>query len=186
MVCRRTVLLAAVALWLLHPLPALAQAPAAPDKPEPAGEEVILTSKTIAYSSGAGRWVTAYETLLDAFKTVYGALERHGLKAAGPAMTIITEFDADNFRFQAAVPITEEPADSLGADIAIGKSPEGKAFKFVHRGAYQTMDPLFTVIVDFFVERKLEMRDLYVEEFETDVLSTPSDKLVVHVFMPVK
>jgi effector-binding domain-containing protein len=178
-------LLAALAFSLVSTLPLPAQTPAASDT-ELAGEEVILTSKTIVYLHGAGVWATGYETLLEAFKTVYGTLERQGLKAAGPAMTIITEFDATNFRFQAAVPISEEAATPSDGDIAIGKSPEGRAFRFEHRGAYNKMEPLFTAIVDFFLERKLELKDLYVEEFVTDVLSTPPDKLIVHVFMPVK
>ena len=41
-------------------------------------------------------------------------------------------------------------------------------------------------VVDFFDEKRLEARDLYVEEFVTDVLTTPPDKLVIHIFMPVK
>ena len=57
----------------------------------------------------------------------------------------------------------------------------------MHRGAYnKSMDALFGAIVDFFDEKKLEARDFYVEEFTTDVLTTPPDKLVVHIFMPVK
>ena len=85
------------------------------------------------------------------------------------------------------MPIAEEPATFPSGDIAIGKSPDGKAFKFVHRGAYNdSMNPLFTAIVDFLDEKGLEARDLYVEEFATDVRRTPPDKLIVHIFMPVK
>ena len=194
MVCppspRKTVFLVALAFSLAAPLPLLAQAPKAPapaHAPDIAGEEATLTPKTIIYIKGAGVWDTAYDTLLDAFKTIYGVVEKQGLKAAGPAMTIITEFDDTNFRFQAAVPLAEEPANFPSGDIAIGKSPDGKAFKFVHRGAYnKSMDALFGAIVDFFDEKKLEARDFYVEEFTTDVLTTPPDKLVVHMFMPVK
>jgi effector-binding domain-containing protein len=192
MVCaRKTIFLAVLVFSLTAPLTLLAQAPKAPapgqTAPDISAEEVTLTPKTIIYIKGAGIWDTGFETLLDAFKTLYGVIEKQGLKAAGPAMTIITEFDDINFRFQAAVPITEEPANFPRGDISIGKSPEGKAYKFVHRGAYnKTMDTLFGAIADYFEEKRLEARDFYVEEFASDVLTTPPDKLVVHVFMPVK
>jgi effector-binding domain-containing protein len=186
----KTVFLAALALSLLAAPALLAQAPTAPapaQATDTAGEETTLAAKTILYARGSGKWETAHDTLLEAFKAIYAAIEKQGLKADGPAMTIITEFDDVSFRFEAAVPITEAPANFPGGDIAVGKSPDGKAFKFVYRGAYgKPMEPLFGTILDFFEEKRLEARDFYVEEFTTDLLTTPRDKLVVHVFMPVK
>jgi len=191
MICpRKTIFLAVLSFTLAAPLALLAQAPKAPPAQattDISAEEVALAPKTIIYIKGAGVWDTGFETLLDAFKTLYGVIEKQGLKAAGPAMTIITEFDDTNFRFQAAVPIAEEPANFPRGDIAIGKSPEDKAYKFVHRGAYnKTMDSLFGTIADYLEEKRLEAKDFYVEEFTTDVLTTPPDKLVINVFMPVK
>ena len=55
-------------------------------------------------------------------------------------MTIYTAADDTGFQFQAAVPVAEEPKDPPKGDIAVGKSPAGKALKFVHRGSYDAMD----------------------------------------------
>ena len=51
----------------------------------PFGEEVTLTAKTIVFSKGTANWDSAFETLVEAFKNVYGALQKQGLKPAGPA-----------------------------------------------------------------------------------------------------
>src|SRR5690242_13661176 len=82
-------------------------APAPEASPQPGdafGEEVTLTAKTIIYMNGNATWDSAFETLIDAFKQLNTYLERQGLKADGPSMTIYTSTDDTGFSFQAAIP----------------------------------------------------------------------------------
>lgn len=200
---RKTVLLAALALSFA--LPAAAQAPVQPlpsqlppETPPPppkatqpqtgevVGEEMTLAPKTIVYLQGNGNWDSAYETLVEAFKTLYAFLDKQGMKPSGPSMTIYTETDDTGFKFQAGVPVPEAPKNPPRGDIAVGTSPSGRSFKFVHRGAYDSMDAMYEAITNFLDERKLEARDMFVEEYVTDPVKTPEDKLVIHVIVPVK
>ena len=177
----------------------LAQAPATPGQSEqapapapganpgdPFGEEVTLTPKTIIYLKSSATWDSAFETIVDAFKNVYAFLDRQGIKAAGPAMTIYTASDDAGFEFQAAVPIAETPKDPPKGDLAVGTSPEGRALKFLHRGSYDSLDQAYDAITHYLDERKLEARDLYIEQYNTDLLKTPEDNLVIEVLVPIK
>ena len=194
---RRAMLIAASLLALA--MPSLAQTPPAPTPPAPPstqapqpragdafGEEVTLTAKTIVYAKGAANWDTAFDTLVEAFKNVYGVLQKQGLKPAGPAMTIYTATDDTGFEYQAGVPVDGEPKGPLPEGIAVGKSPEGRALKFVHRGSYDAMDSTYEAITNYLDERKLEARDLFVEYYVTDPLTTQEDNLVIEVYVPVK
>ncbi|HEX2652670.1 MAG TPA: GyrI-like domain-containing protein [Xanthobacteraceae bacterium] len=164
-----------------------APAEASPAQPnDPFGEEVMLTPKSIVFVRGTTTWDTAFDTLVDAFKSVYTALDAQGLKAVGSAMTIYTSTDDTGFQFQAAVPVAEEPKEALKGEVAFGKSPAGKAIKFIHRGSYDAMDTTYDAITNFLDEKKLEAKDLFVEQYLTDPLTTPEDKLVVEVYVPVK
>ena len=164
-----------------------APAPAPGTKPgDPFGEEVTLAPKTIVYLKSSATWDSAFESIQDAFKNVYGFLDRQGIKPAGPAMTIYTASDDAGFEFQAAVPIAEEPKDPPKGDLAVGKSPEGKALKFIHRGSYDSLDAAYDSITHYLDERKLEARDLYIEQYNTDLLTTPEDSLVIEVLVPIK
>ena len=164
-----------------------APAPSAPaQSAEVFGEEFTLTSKTIVFLKGNGTWDTAFETLLDAFKSLYAFIDKQGIQRAGPSMTIYTQADDTGFSFQAAVPIAEAPKDKPAGDIAVGESPSGRAYKFVHRGSYDSMDNTYEAITNFLDERRLEARDLFVEEYVTDPVTSPEDKLVVNVYVPVK
>jgi effector-binding domain-containing protein len=167
-----------------QPLPPSTAQPAQSN--DPFGEEVTLESKTIIFMAGNGTWDSAFETLVDSFKSVYGFLEQHGMKPAGPAMTVYTSTDDTGFSYQAAVPIAQEPASPPRGDIALGKSPGGKMLKFVHRGSYDSMDTTYEAITNYLDAKALEAQDLFVEEYVTDPVTTPEDKLVVNVFVPVK
>jgi effector-binding domain-containing protein len=124
--------------------------------------------------------------LVKAFKTLYAFLEKEGVKPSGPSMTIYTETDDTGFKFQAGVPVAEAPKNPPRGEIAVGTSPAGRSFKFIHRGAYDSMDTMYEAITNFLDERKLEARDMFVEEYVTDPVKTPEDKLVIQVIVPVK
>jgi len=161
---------------------------ASPAQPgtEAFGEDVTLTAKTIIYMNGNATWDSAFETLIDAFKQLNTYIDRQGLKADGPAMTIYTSTDDTGFSFQAAIPLAEEPKNPPRGDIAVGKSPSGRALKFVHRGSYDSMDTTYEAITNHLDEKRLEAKDLFIEEYATDPVITPEDQLVITVLVPIK
>jgi len=181
------------------PAPAQTQPPAAPapsappttaapaPKPgDPFGEEVTLTAKTIVFVKGSANWDSAFETLVEAFKKINAELAKQNVKPSGPPMTIYTSTDDTGFEFQAGVPVAEAPKGPLPEGLAVGKSPEGKALKFMHRGSYDAMDSTYEAITNHLDERRLEARDLFVEHYVTDPLTTPEDNLVIEVYVPIK
>jgi effector-binding domain-containing protein len=180
----RTICLAAT-MMLLAPL-ALAQTPGHTQPGDAFGLEVAMPERTIVFMSSIAKWDSAFDSLVDAFKTVYALLEREGIKPAGDAMVIYNSADDLGFEFQAAVPITESFKNPPQGDIAVGKSPMGKAFKFVHRGPYSAMDDTYEAITNFLDEKGVDAKDLFIEEYVTDPRTTPEDKLVVNVFVPVQ
>ena len=153
---------------------------------DPIGEEVTLPERTVVYIKGHTNWDAAFDTLLEAFKSLQEYLDKQGIKPNGPAMTIYTETDDTGFGFRAAFPIAEAPKDPPKGDIAIDKAPAGKALKFVHRGSYDALDTTYEAITNYLDDKRLEAKDLFIEEYTTNPITANPDKLVVHVFVPVK
>jgi effector-binding domain-containing protein len=186
------VLLALAFALTASPAPAQRVAPNGLDTPAPLqpgdafGEEVTLPERTIVYLKGQSKWDAAFETLVDAFKSLGEYLDKQGIKPAGAAMTIYTETDDAGFAFKAAVPIAAAPENPPKGDIAIGQTPSGKALKFVHRGSYDAMDSTYEAITNYLDDKHLEAKDLFIEEYVTDPVKTDADHLVVNVFVPVK
>jgi len=153
---------------------------------DPFGEEVMMTEMTIIYLAGSGLWDSAFETIVEAFKSVYSAMDKLGAKPNGAPMTIYTATDDTGFQFQAAVPVAQPPATLPGGDIKVGKTPIGKALKFVHRGSYDAMDTTYEAITNYLDEKRLEAKDLFVEQYLKDPVTTPEDDLVIEVYVPLK
>jgi len=168
------------------PTPAPSTAAPAPKPGDPFGEELTLTAKTIVFVKGSANWDSAFETLVEAFKKINAELTKQGVKPSGPPMTIYTATDDTGFEFQAGVPVAEAPKGALPDGMAVGKSPEGRALKFMHRGSYDAMDATYEAITNHLDERRLEARDLFVEFYVTDPLTTKEDDLVIEVYVPVK
>jgi effector-binding domain-containing protein len=173
-------------------MPPAAPPMAGPPSPSPLqpgdafGEEVTLPKRTIVYLKGTANWDSAFETLVDAFKSLNEYFDKQGIKPNGLAMTIYTETSDTGFRFEAALPIAEAPKNPPKGDIAVGEAPFGRSIKFVHRGSYDSMDATYEAITNFLDEKQLEAKDPFIEEYVTDPLKTTADNLVVNVFVPVK
>jgi effector-binding domain-containing protein len=160
--------------------------PGTQNSEDPFGEQVTLPEQTIVYVSGSGQWDNAYETIVGALKTVNGTLDKLGVKPSGPPMTIYTETNDTGFKFQAAVPVNEAPAVPAEGEVKVGKSPSGTALKFVHRGSYDAMDTTYEAITDHLDERKLQAKDLFVEQYMKDPVTTTDDDLVIDIYVPLK
>jgi effector-binding domain-containing protein len=172
--------------------PLSAQAPEHAPPPEtvapndPFGEPVELTAKPIVYLESSGLWLSAFETIIDAFKSVSAALDKQGIKPDGALMAIYTATDETGFQFWAAAPVAQAPAEPLGGDIKVGTSPIGKALKFVHRGSYESMDITYEAITNYLDDRFLDAQDLFIEQYMKDPVTTPEDDLVIEVYVPLK
>jgi effector-binding domain-containing protein len=161
--------------------------PPAPETPaDPFGEEVTLGAQTIVFMKGTATWETALETLIDAFKSINGYLDKQKIKASGQPLAIYTQTDDTGFNYQVGIPVAEPPKNTPRGDLSIGKSPSGKTLKFVHRGSYDSMDTTYEAITNHLDEKRLETEDMFIEEYVTDPVTTAQDKLVVNVYVPLK
>ena len=168
------------------PPPAPKAATPAPNK-DTSGVDVTLTPRTIIYMKGTGSWDNALETLQDAFKSVYAFLDKQGIARTGPPMTIYTEFDDTNFTFQAAVPIAEQPKDPPKGDMAVGQTPGGKALRFAYKGSFHQMeDTIYNAIPEYLDEKQLEPSGTFIEEYQTDPVTTPEDQFDISIFVLLK
>jgi effector-binding domain-containing protein len=174
------------------PSPA-AEAPATPtpatptpvQTADPFGEQIALTPKTVVIAKGSANWDAAFDTLIESFKTLSGLLDKQGIKPAGNPMIVYTSTDDTGFTYLAEIPVDQEPKNLTKA-MSMGKSPDGKALKFVHRGSYDNMDNTYEAITNHLDDKKLEAKDTFIEEYITDPLKTAEDKLVINVYVPLK
>jgi effector-binding domain-containing protein len=159
--------------------------PAPVQKADPFGEEITLTPKTVLVMKGTANWDSAFDTLIESFKSLSALLDKQGIKPSGNSMIVYTSTDDTGFTYLAEIPVDQDP-QNLTKAMSMGKSPEGKALKFVHRGSYDNMDNTYEAITNHLDDKKLEAKDTFIEEYITDPLKTAEDKLVINVYVPLK
>jgi effector-binding domain-containing protein len=152
---------------------------------DPFGEEIMLSAKTALVAKGEAKWDDAFETLTASLKSLSAFLEKQGIKPSGNAMIVYTSTDDSGFTYQAEIPVDRDPKN-LTKTMSIGKTPEGRSLKFVHRGSYDNMDNTYEAITNYLDDKKLEAKDTFIEEYVTDPLTTAEDKLVINVYVPLK
>src|SRR3981081_4178428 len=172
--------------------PSAAQTPAPPppaaapvQTADPFGEQITLEPKTVVIIKGNANGDSAFDTLIDSFKSLSALLDKQGIKPAGNSMIVYTSTDDTGFTYLAEVPVDQDPKNLTKA-MSIGKSPDGKALKFVHRGSYDNMDNTYEAITNHLDDKKLEAKDTFIEEYITDPLKRAEDKLVINVYVPLK
>jgi effector-binding domain-containing protein len=172
--------------------PAAAEAPATPppaatavQTADPFGEEIALAPKTVLIMKGNANWDSAFDALTDSLKALSALLDKQGIKRAGNQMIVYTSTDDTGFTYLAEIPVDQD-LKNLTKDMSMGKSPDGKALKFVHRGSYDNMDNTYEAITNHLDDKKLEAKDTFIEEYIADPLKTAEDKLVINVYVPLK
>lgn len=157
--------------------PSGAPAPASLDAPgasEANGTPLVdVVARPAAIVSGQVTWADGYPALLSAFGKISQALEANGLKAAGKPLAVLVATTDEGFSFEAMTALESAPIgkDRLTPDVRIGKTPEGKAYRFQHRSAYDDLDSTYEAITAFLDEKGIEAKDVIVEEY----LTTPKD-----------
>ena len=191
---------ATLAIFIAPATPSFAQTPSAspnaptqiappttPSQPgDVFGEDATLSAKTIVYVKGTGTWDKAFDIIRSSLKKINGYLDKEGIKPDGLPMTIFTATDDTGFDYEAAVPIAAPPKNPPHGDLGVGQSPEGQALKFVHRGSYDDLDNTYEAITNYLDDKRLEAKDMFIEEYVTDPGTTDAKKLVVNVYVLIK
>ena len=151
---------------------------------DPFGQEATLEPRKVVMVKGTANWDSAFDTLIDAFKALNTLLDKQGIKPAGNSMIVYTSTDDTGFTFLAEIPVDQDPKN-LPKDMSVGKSPEGKALKFVHRGSFESTVTTYDSISHYLEEKQIEAKELLIEEYTTDLVTSPEAPMVINIFVPL-
>ena len=60
-----------------------------------------------------------------------------------------------------------EGKTELTPEIKFGRTPEGKAFRFVHKDAYEEIDGTYETITAYLDTKEIVAKDAFIEEYVT-------------------
>lgn len=161
----------------------------APGLTDPSGaDEVILTAKPAASLKGSAAWDGGYAKIQAALATIRAELAKANIKTAGRALTVFLSSDDEKFNFEAMVPIdpAADPNMTLGNEVKIAKTPEGKAIRFGHKGPYDNIDETYEVLTAYLDAKGIEAKDAFIEEYLTENLPASDENFELHIYVQPK
>ena len=188
------------------PPPAVATPAPAPTPPQPAApapgviarptlvpgsgdpvdvNEVVLPGKPAAILSGTSTWDDGFTSLKNAFRKIEEELTRAGIAPAGRPVTVFLQTDDLGFRYDAMIPVPPGPEGRppLSPEVRFGKTPEGKALRFVHKAAYDEVDETYETITAYLDAKNVTVKDMFVEEYVTDLTESTDANLEINIFV---
>jgi len=166
------------------PLPTLIPNPGDPTDVE----EVVIPSKPVAILSGVSTWDEGFASLTNGFKKIEEELARAAISPAGRPLTVFLKTDDLGFQYEAMIPIAQVPAGrtTLTPEVRFGKTPEGRALRFVHKSSYEEIDDTYETITAYLDAKGVAVKDIFIEEYVTDLTDPADPNIEVNVFVQPK
>jgi effector-binding domain-containing protein len=166
----------------ISPKAGLAPPPLDPGTPD----EVVMVSHPALIFRGQARWDDGYSALGQAFAKLREQSQKLGLKETGYPLAVFVETDDQGFKYEAELPVESLPAQrpaDLPADLRFGVTPEGKAIRFVHRGAYDEIDSTYEAVSAYVDVKGFEVKDTLIEEYIEMGQDSSDMAIEVHIFV---
>ncbi len=151
-------------------------------------EEVVPFN--FAYFSGSS--AAAHEEIEKALAAAYREVQRfmrnNGLRQNGPPICVTLKHTAEDYRFEAGIPVDRIPArePQEGAPVQIRSSYGGTVVRAIHRGSYAAIPETYAKIEAFMAAHNMEEGTLPWEQYVSDPATTPEAERVTNVYYPVK
>jgi effector-binding domain-containing protein len=66
--------------------------------------------------------------------------------------------------------------------VRFARTPEGRAYHFVHKGPYDDIDSTYETITAYLDAKGILAKDVFIEEYATD-FTTSADDLEINIFV---
>lgn len=124
-------------------------------------------------------------SLASAYREIMALMAEHSIERQSQPMAITRAWDAENYEFDAAIPVTRNDVPPRG-NVRAGQSPSGRAIRAVHRGSYDRMGSTYRKLEAYLSAHGLEQGNVSWEHYISDPGQTPTDQTVTHIYYLLK
>ena len=125
------------------------------------------------------------KTIAGAYRELGEFFAKNKLEMTGQPITITNSWQGEKWDFDAAFECPENEIDPEG-NVKKGSTYKGKALKAVHIGPYEKMNETYEQIGNYIEKNGLEVNGKTWEVYVSDPGKTTQNKLITHIYYPVK
>jgi effector-binding domain-containing protein len=151
-------------------------------------DTVVLPAKPVAVIKGKETWEKGFERMTASLKVLEDSIKQNGLQVAGRPLTLFTQTDDAGFTYEMMLPIDKIPdgKTTLSPEVSVGKTPEGKALRFVHKGPYADIDSTYEAVTAYLDAKGLIVKDMFLEEYLTQLTKVDDPAFEANIFVQPK
>jgi len=123
--------------------------------------------------------------LAAAYQEITAFMAEHSIEMQSQPMTISRAWDAQDYEFIAAIPVSTRDFE-LSGNVQAGKSPSGRAVRVIHRGVYDRMSPSYEKLAAYMAVHGLKEGRVSWEHYISDPGQTPANELITHIYFLIE
>ena len=124
-------------------------------------------------------------SLAVAYQEITSFMAEHSIEIQAQPMAITRSWDARDYEFDAAIPVSTTDVE-LSGNVRAGKSPSGRAVRVVHRGPYDRMSPSYEKLSAYMAVHGLKEGRVSWEHYISDPGQTPADEIITHIYFLIE
>ena len=124
-------------------------------------------------------------SLAIAYQEITSFIAEHSIEIQAQPMAITRSWDARDYEFDAAIPVSTTDVE-LSGNVRAGKSPSGRAVRVVHRGPYDRMSPSYEKLSAYMAVHGLKEGRVSWEHYISDPGQTPADEIITHIYFLIE
>ena len=120
-------------------------------------------------------------SLAAAYQEITTFMAEHSIEIQSQPMAITRAWDAQDYEFDAAIPVSTTDV-VLSGNVRAGKSPSGPAVRVVYRGPYDRMSSSYEKLAAYMAVHGLKEGRVSWEHYISDPGQTPADEIITHIY----
>lgn len=153
-------------------------------------EQLVVEASTIAYlrTTSIPEATAISEAMGDAYFSVLGFIDRHGLVEAGAPLSITRTFSGSELVFDAAIPVRGLTAETPRSEeaVKIGTTYTGPVIRVKHVGPYRGLGRTHDKIAAYLAALGIERNGDAWESYISDPTRTSESELLTYVYYPIR
>jgi effector-binding domain-containing protein len=120
-------------------------------------------------------------SLAAAYQEITSFMAEHSIEMQAQPMAITRAWDAQDYEFDAAIPVSTTDVE-LSGNVRAGKSPSGPAVRVVYLGPYERMSQSYAKLAAYMAVHGLKEGRVSWEHYISDPGQTPADEIITHIY----
>lgn len=122
-------------------------------------------------------------TMGEAFQSVMGFMQSHGIAPAGEVLSVYYTYDPEKMTFRAGVSVSADAMAKAEGAVKAAQTPAGRVLTFTHVGPYSGLRDSYSEMMTYLEKNELKIGAPTWEVYLNDPRAVPEDELKTQVFV---